>query len=163
MDEAFFSVFLFYTKIAQGIEPRATSLINYEYILTYIRYHYISKINHQLIYHLLNILQYMRHKETYHKLLGFVTAPFLLNKKKNWQRAIFAQRTIFAAMMLNFCVRYGYRCVHHAIITRSSLSSILQDTQNQTVVLSIQARLPFRSSPRPISISPLNMSPCLHS
>ena len=55
-------------------------------------------------------------------------------KKKNWQRAIFAQRTIFAAMMLNFCVRYGYRCVHHAIITRSSLSSILQDTQNQIVV-----------------------------
>ena len=84
-------------------------------------------------------------------------------KKRNWQRAIFAQRTIFAAMMLNFCVRYGYRCVHHAIITRSSLSSILQDTQNQIVVLYLQARLPFRSSPRPISISPLNMSPCLHS
>ena len=60
------------------------------------------------------------------------------DKKKNWQRAIFAQCTIFAAMMLNFCVRYGYRCVHHAIITRSSLSSILQDTQNQTVVSSFK-------------------------
>ena len=42
-------------------------------------------------------------------------------------------------------------------------SSILQDTQNQIVVSFFQARLPFRSSPRPISISPLNMSPCLHS
>ena len=28
-------------------------------------------------------------------------------------------RTIFAVMMLNFCVRYGYRCLHHAIITGS--------------------------------------------
>ena len=27
--------------------------------------------------------------------------------------------TIFAAMMLNFCVRHGYRCVHHAFATRS--------------------------------------------
>ena len=83
-----------------------------------------------------------------------------------WQRLMFPGShppSIFSAEKLNFCVRYGYRCVHHAIITRSSLSSILQDTQNQIVVLSIQARLPFRSSPRPISISPLNTSPCLHS
>ena len=29
-------------------------------------------------------------------------------------------RTIFAVMMLNFCVRYGYRCFHHAIATGSS-------------------------------------------
>ena len=27
--------------------------------------------------------------------------------------------TIVAVMMLNFCVRYGNRCVHHAIATRS--------------------------------------------
>ena len=44
-----------------------------------------------------------------------------IKKRRNWQRAIFAQCTIFAAMMLNFCVRNGNRCVHHAIITRSSL------------------------------------------
>ena len=31
--------------------------------------------------------------------------------------------TIFAVMMLNFCVRYGYRCVHHAITTRSLLNA----------------------------------------
>ena len=51
-------------------------------------------------------------------------------KKRNWQRAIFAQCTIVAAMMLNFCVRYGYRCVHHAIATRSfSVSRTLKTGQ----------------------------------
>ena len=84
-------------------------------------------------------------------------------KKRTGSLLLSHRSTIVAVMMLNFCVRYGYRCVHHAIITRSSLSSILQDTQNQIVVSFFQARLPFRSSPRPISISPLNMSPCLHS
>ena len=37
-------------------------------------------------------------------------------KKKNRQRATFAY-AIIAAVVLNFCVRDGYRCVHHAIIT----------------------------------------------
>ena len=36
----------------------------------------------------------------------------------NWRLAIVALSTIVAVMMLNFCVRYGYRCVHHAIATR---------------------------------------------
>ena len=37
-----------------------------------------------------------------------------------WQRAIFtgACPAIFAAKMLNFCVRDGNRCDHFAIITR---------------------------------------------
>ena len=30
--------------------------------------------------------------------------------------------TIFAARMLNFCVRHGYRCVHPAFTTRPELS-----------------------------------------
>ena len=59
----------------------------------------------------------------------FVYKLFLLNiiiknapkrgegvKKKNRQRATFAY-AIIAAVVLNFCVRDGYRCVHHAIIT----------------------------------------------
>ena len=38
--------------------------------------------------------------------------------------------TIFAVMMLNFCVRHGYRCFHHAIATRSLAST---NAQNWTV------------------------------
>ena len=40
----------------------------------------------------------------------------------HWTGSVLLSRlpTIFAAMMLNFCVRYGYRCVHHAFTTRSS-------------------------------------------
>ena len=33
--------------------------------------------------------------------------------------------TIVAVMMLNFCVRYGYRCVHLAIATRSFILAVL--------------------------------------
>ena len=66
-------------------------------------------------------------------------------------------RTIVATMMLNFCVRYGYRCLHHAFTTASSLSLTLKTEQHSLTLTS------FRSSPRSISTSPLNMSPCLHS
>ena len=62
-------------------------------------------------------------------------------------------RTIFAVKMLNFCVRYGYRCVHLAFITRLPLSSHSKLDNN------FFSRLSFR----PISISPLNISLCLHS
>ena len=55
-------------------------------------------------------------------------------QKKNWQLAIFAQRTIVAVMMLNFCVRYGNRCVHHAIATRSLSLNVFQDIQNRIVI-----------------------------
>ena len=59
----------------------------------------------------------------------------------------------FAVKMLNFCVRYGYRCVHLAFITRLPLSSHSKLDNN------FFSRLSFR----PISISPLNISLCLHS
>ena len=32
-------------------------------------------------------------------------------------------RTIVSAEVLNFCVRYGNRCVHFAIVTRHSLKT----------------------------------------
>ena len=41
--------------------------------------------------------------------------------------------TIFAAMMLNFCVRNGYRCVHHAIAARSSRDHSKPDTSSLLV------------------------------
>ena len=42
-----------------------------------------------------------------------------IKAQKNRQRAIFtgASPTIFAAEVLNFCVRHGNRCFHFAIIT----------------------------------------------
>ena len=72
-----------------------------------------------------------------------------MGNQGTWQRAAFTMAgiAILAAEMLNFCVRYGYRCVHHAIITRSSLSSILQDTQNQTVVFLLSSSLAFSVKP----------------
>ena len=42
-------------------------------------------------------------------------------KKRTGSLLLSHRSTIVAVMMLNFCVRYGYRCVHHAIATRSSL------------------------------------------
>ena len=36
--------------------------------------------------------------------------------KKNWQLPIFAY-TIVGVKVLNFCVRYGNRCIHFAIVT----------------------------------------------
>ena len=48
-------------------------------------------------------------------------------KKEGTGNVLFSHRsTIFAAMMLNFCVRYGYRCVHHAVITRFFSLSIFR-------------------------------------
>ena len=37
--------------------------------------------------------------------------------------------TIFAAVMLNFCVRHGYRCFHHAFTTRSLRARTLKTEQ----------------------------------
>ena len=48
------------------------------------------------------------------------------NKKRTGSLLLSHRSTIFAVMMLNFCVRYGYRCVHHAIATRSSLSNLFR-------------------------------------
>ena len=63
--------------------------------------------------------------------------------------------TIFAAMMLNFCVRHGYRCVHHAFATRSS------EHERSKLNSFLPFPLPWLSS-RSISIIQLSMSPCLH-
>ena len=63
-------------------------------------------------------------------------------------------RTIVAVMMLNFCVRDGYRCVHHAIATRSSENTLKAGYHLFLITL--------WSSPRPISTSQLRMSPSLH-
>ena len=38
--------------------------------------------------------------------------------KKAWQRPIFAY-TIVGAVVLNFCVRDGNRCIHYAIVTKA--------------------------------------------
>ena len=65
-------------------------------------------------------------KKSYHNSMTCQRSYKNIKKRRNWQRAIFAQCTIFAAMMLNFCVRNGYRCVHHAIITRFFLSSVFR-------------------------------------
>ena len=60
--------------------------------------------------------------------------------------------TIVAAVMLNFCVRDGYRCLHHAVTTGFEGRSF--KTAYDLVLL--------WSSPRPISAGPLSTSPCLH-
>ena len=69
--------------------------------------------------------------------------------------------TIVAAVMLDFCVRYGNRYFHHAIITRFLMSRTLK-TECHISSLIHCVHLILRSSPRPISTGPLNMSPCLH-
>ena len=47
------------------------------------------------------------------------------DRERDRQRAIFAgaSPTIVAAGVLNFCVRYEYRCVHSAFITGSLFES----------------------------------------
>ena len=100
-------------------------------------------------------------------------APELFNIVKQWETELkrvkkrqkkgtgslllWPLRTIVAVMMLNFCVRYGYRCVHHAIATRS----FEQIAQNWIISLYSNSN-PSRLSPRPISIIQLNISLCLH-
>ena len=51
-----------------------------------------------------------------------MSANFFI-KKRTGSSLLLHRSTIVAVMMLNFCVRYGNRCVHHAITTRSSLLS----------------------------------------
>ena len=63
--------------------------------------------------------------------------------------------SIISAEGLNFCVRYGYRCIPFAIITGSERSSHLSKRHSN--------KLLFRLSLRLISISPLNVSLHLHS
>ena len=59
-------------------------------------------------------------------------------KKRTGSLLLSHRSTIVAVMMLNFCVRYGYRCVHHAIATRSFIlsSSLSRITQNRIIVQS---------------------------
>ena len=52
----------------------------------------------------------VRHKKRISKDIQIRTGSLLLSR----------MTTIVAVMMLNFCVRYGYRCLHHAITTGSS-------------------------------------------
>ena len=68
--------------------------------------------------------------------------------ERGWQRLIFAHCTIVSAEMLNFCVRHGYRWIHLAIVTNPSFK--------------IRYICLIRLIPRPISISQLNTSQCLH-
>ena len=67
--------------------------------------------------------------------------------------------TIVAVMMLNFRVRDGNGCVHHAIAARSSRDPSKPDTSSSTNVYSFQSW----PSPRPISTAPLSTSLRLHS
>lgn len=48
--------------------------------------------------------------------------------ERDRQRAVFAGAgpTIVAAGVLNFCVRYEYRCVHSAIITGSGSLTVIK-------------------------------------
>ena len=85
-----------------------------------------------------------------------------IKKRRNWQRAIFAQCTIFAAMMLNFCVRNGYRCVHHAI--NLHIKSIYKGYTFKTTYKNY-SHLPLSLlwlKPRPISNSQLHTLPYFH-
>ena len=66
--------------------------------------------------------------------------------------------TIVAVMMLNFRVRDGNGCVHHAIAARSSRDPSKPDTSS-TNDYSFQSW----PSPRPISTAPLSTSLRLHS
>ena len=49
-----------------------------------------------------------------------------------WQRALFTRAglAIFAAEMLNFCVRDGYRCDHFAIATRYEVDPSKPDNRS---------------------------------
>ena len=77
--------------------------------------------------------------------------------------------SIVGAEGLNFCVRDGYRCDPFAIVTRIfiSLSLLLAPSKLHSNFRSLTSSLPSLSLPwlsaRLISISPLNVSPHLHS
>ena len=85
----------------------------------------------------------------------------ILRPSLTWRRAIFAL-AIFAAGVLNFCVRDGNRCVHSAIVTRSFRGF----PQNWITVSRFVFLLCWTFSQwlnfRPISISQLNESLHLH-
>ena len=87
----------------------------------------------------------------------FVTASF---KQKGPGSLLLSRlHTIVAVMMLNFRVRDGNGCVHHAIAARSSRDPSKPDTSSSTNVYSFQSW----PSPRPISTAPLSTSLRLHS
>ena len=79
-------------------------------------------------------------------------------KKRTGSLLLSHRSTIVAVMMLNFCVRDGYRCFHHAIATRSLLVPSSRSTQNWTVISPSSWTTFFWLSPRPISISQLRTS-----
>ena len=81
--------------------------------------------------------------------------PYIRVKAR--QCAIFtgAWPTIVAAEVLNFCVRYGYRCLHFAFIT-GSFWGYPSKPNNSLSCLSSWL------SPRPISINLLHTSLCFH-
>ena len=65
--------------------------------------------------------------------------------------------------MLNFCVRYGYRCLHHPIATGSlSFSWMHEHSKLNSSLASFSLNPSSRLSPRPISIIQLSISLCLH-
>lgn len=66
-------------------------------------------------------------------------------------------RTIFAVAMLNFCVRYGYRCSHCPVSTRLLFN---HSKLNNASLLHLTS---LGSSPRPISLLPLHASLHFHS
>ena len=70
-------------------------------------------------------------------------------RKKPGNVLLLHKRTTIGAEVLNYCVRYGNRCVHFAIVTRLFF---------QNWIYCNNAKL----SPRPISTSQLNTSPCVH-
>ena len=86
----------------------------------------------------------------------------------------FVLTDIFATTVLNFCVRDGNRCVHRAIATRlfykRNYSLKTEYYHMLAFLLIIKLKFYFwdsiknlkKLSPRPISISQLNISLCLH-
>ena len=84
-----------------------------------------------------------------------------------WQRLTFPGSfppSIISDAELNFCVRYGYRWTLCSFVTNffSYLSCQLNNAKNLLSPSLTSFSIFFWSSPRPISINQLNMSPCLH-
>ena len=104
-----------------------------------------------------------------------------------WQRLTFPGSfppSIISDAELNFCVRYGDRWTLCSIVTNSSLRTLFAFFFPSSAILTLPSFVNwimqkicsspfftylyilfsfcFWSSPRPISINQLNMSPCLH-
>ena len=80
----------------------------------------------------------------------------VFKKKEPGNDLLSHKRTTLGAEVLNCCVRDGNRCDHFAIVTRP----LFQNWIYCNAFFSSNQRA--KLSPRPISTSQLNTSPCVH-